>query len=377
MMKNGSALGIDIGSTSVKACLLNGQDEAWSDVRAHDGDVAGTVRAMLSGRRVEAGVSALVTGGEGRRQFQLESAIATEALERALVALALDVSAVVSVGGEDLVVYRVDGGRIVGTYAGSKCASGTGEFFAQQLRRMDLPLDAVHLPQVGDGTVHKLSSRCSVFMKSDCTHKLNKGEADKHDIVLSLSHVMARKVLEFLAKARITSGRVVLAGGGTRNPHLVEAVKAGLPDVELIVPREAAYLEAYGAALLAGERGRPMPDAGKLVADADLGYARGRPLTEAQDHVTFLPQRRGKAVAGRAYVLGIDGGSTTTKVAVVDAETREIVASHYGRTPGDPVVALRTCPDSVRAQLEAQVGSEDAVEIRLAATTGSSRELLG
>ncbi|HSN15309.1 MAG TPA: anhydro-N-acetylmuramic acid kinase, partial [Anaeromyxobacteraceae bacterium] len=351
--------------------------EAWSEVRAHDGDVAGTVRALLSGRKVGAGIPALVTGGESRHQFQLANAIATEALERALVALGVDASAVVSVGGEDLVVYRVDGGRIVGTYAGNKCASGTGEFFAQQLRRMDLPLDAVHLPAVKGGTVHRLSSRCSVFMKSDCTHKLNKGEADKHDIVLSLSHVMARKVLEFLAKARITSGRVVLTGGGTRNPHLVEAVRQGLPDVELVVPREAAYIEAFGAALLAEDHGAPMPDAGALVANADLGYARGRPLSEAQDRVTFLPARRGRAKAGRAYVLGIDGGSTTTKVAIVDAETREIVASHYGRTLGDPVVALRKCLDAVRGQLEEQVGSEDAVELRLAATTGSSRELLG
>ncbi|HSM91663.1 MAG TPA: anhydro-N-acetylmuramic acid kinase [Anaeromyxobacteraceae bacterium] len=376
-MKNGSALGIDIGSTSVKACLVGGGAEVWSEVRAHDGDVAGTVRALLGERGVGAGVPALVTGGEGRRQFQLASAIATEALERALEALALDVCAIVSVGGEDLVVYRVDGGRIVGTYAGNKCASGTGEFFAQQLRRMDLPLDAVHLPAVAGGTVHRLSSRCSVFMKSDCTHKLNKGEADKHDIVLSLSHVMARKVLEFLAKARITSGRVVLAGGGTRNPHLVAAVREGLPGVELVVPDEAAYVEAFGAALLAAERGAPMPCPEALVSGADLGYARGRPLSDAQDHVTFLPARRGRAKAGRAYVLGIDGGSTTTKVAIVDAETREIVASHYGRTLGDPVVALRRCLDAVRAQLEEQVGSEDAIELRLAATTGSSRELLG
>jgi predicted CoA-substrate-specific enzyme activase len=376
-MKNGSALGIDIGSTSVKACLVSGTAETWSEVRAHDGDVAGTVRAMLSSRKVAAGVPALVTGGEGRHQFQVTSAIATEALERALDALRLDPSAVVSVGGEDLVVYRVDGGRIVGTYAGNKCASGTGEFFAQQLRRMDLPLDAVHLPQVADGTVHRLSSRCSVFMKSDCTHKLNKGEADKHDIVLSLSHVMARKVLEFLAKARITSGRVVLAGGGTRNPHLVEAVREGLPDVELIVPGQAAYLEAFGAALLAAERGAPMPDPKAFVGEATLGYARGRPLSEAKELVTFLPSRRGRAAKGRAYVLGIDGGSTTTKVAVVDAETREIVASHYGRTLGDPVAALRKCLDEVMGQLAAQVGGEGAVEIRLTATTGSSRELLG
>ena len=376
-MRNGHALGIDIGSTSVKACLLQGEVESWSEVRAHDGDVAGTVRALLASRAAVTGLPTLITGGEGRRQFQLPDAIATEAIERALGALDLDVEAVVSVGGEDLVVYRVDDGRIVGTYAGSKCASGTGEFFAQQLRRMDLELDVVHQPEVADSTVHKLSSRCSVFMKSDCTHKLNKGEADKHDIVLSLSHVMAGKVLEFLAKARITSGRVVLAGGGTRNPHLVEALRQGLPEVELVVPREASYLEAYGAAILAAERGQPLPKPDDLGADGAVGYGRGRPLLEAKALVTVLPSRRATARAGRSYVLGVDGGSTTTKVALVDAETGEIVASHYGRTLGDPVVALRRCLEVVQAQLTEQVGGEEAVEITLSATTGSSRELLG
>ena len=241
-----------------------------------------------------------------------------------------------------------------------------------------MPLEAVHLPAVGTGTVHRLSSRCSVFMKSDCTHKLNKGEADKHDIVLSLSHVMAHKVLEFLAKARITSGRVVLAGGGTRNPHLVEAVRQGLPEVELIVPREAAYIEAYGAALLAAERGVPLPEEGVLVADADLGYARGRPLSEAKEHVTFLPPRRGRGEGGAGVRprhrrrLHHHQGRRRRR-----GDPRILVASHYGRTLGDPVVALRKCLDVVRAQLEEQVGTEDAVEIAVAATTGSSRELLG
>ncbi len=370
-------LGLDVGSTSVKACLMSGGLESWSEVRAHDGDVVGTARSILAGRSIPEGTPTLVTGGEGRRQFRLERAIAPEALERALVALGLDVSAVVSVGGEDLVVYRLDAGRIVGTYAGNKCASGTGEFFAQQLRRMDLSLEVVHSAAVNDACVHKLSSRCSVFMKSDCTHKLNKGEADRHDIVLSLTHVMAGKVLEFLAKARVETGTVLMVGGSARNPHLVAAVREGLPHAELVVPVQAPYLEAYGAALLAQERGTPLPAAEALVSDGDVAYARTRPLSEAAALVTYHPSRRGTARAGARYVLGIDGGSTTTKVALVDVTTREMVASHYGRTLGDPVASLRKCLTEVIGQLDAQVGGEDAVEIVLAATTGSSRELLG
>ncbi len=376
-MAGRTALGIDVGSTSVKACLVRDQVEAWSEVRAHEGDVAGAARALLRERAVAPGTPAVVTGGEGRRQFQLEAVIPPVALEQAIRTLGLEVAAVVSVGGEDLAVYTLDrSGRIVGTYAGSKCASGTGEFFAQQLARMDLTLEAVHRPEVAAAEVQRLSSRCSVFMKSDCTHKLNKGEADRHDVVLSLSHVMARKVLEFVAKARLENGRVLLCGGAMRNPHLVRLVRQGLPGVEFVLPREAAYLEALGAAYLATEHGRPLPPLDDLVERAKVAYARGEPLGAARGLVTFVPTRRGRPRAGRCYVLGIDGGSTTTKVALVDMETREIAASHYGRTLGDPVAALRICLGAVRNQLQ-EVGGEETVEIRLAATTGSSRELLG
>ena len=70
------------------------------------------------------------------------------ALERALEVLGLDAGAVVSVGGEDLVVYTVDGRAASSAPTpGNKCASGTGEFFAQQLKRMDLPLEVVDRPE--------------------------------------------------------------------------------------------------------------------------------------------------------------------------------------------------------------------------------------
>ncbi|MBK9579577.1 MAG: hypothetical protein IPO40_21115 [Fibrobacteres bacterium] len=253
-------LGIDIGSASVKVCQIEDGNVAWSEVRPHDGDLPGTLRRILEDKGVTPGIPALVTGQEGRRQFNVSDRIAPAAVERAVQKLGEQADAVVSVGGEDLVVYTLDKNlRILNTFAGNKCASGTGEFFGQQLKRMGLKVDAVFEPEVANSQVCKLSSRCSVFMKSDCTHKLNKGEADKHDIVLSLSNVMSRKVVDFLSRARIKKGRVILAGGATKNPHLVKFLRDELPHVEFIVPEQAPWFEAWGMADLALTEGTPFP----------------------------------------------------------------------------------------------------------------------
>jgi activator of 2-hydroxyglutaryl-CoA dehydratase len=93
-------------------------------------------------------------------------------------------------------------------------------------------------------------------MKSDCTHKLNKGEATKNDIVLSLSDVMAAKVADFIKRARIEKGTVVLTGGVTKNSHMIKFIKEKLPDVTLIIPERQHILKAFGASLLAQDQER-------------------------------------------------------------------------------------------------------------------------
>ncbi|TFH43826.1 MAG: activase, partial [Chrysiogenales bacterium] len=99
-------------------------------------------------------------------------------------------------------------------------------------------------------------------------------------------------------------------------------------------------------------------------------------LLTAEGKVTYLESKRGSARPGGEYILGVDGGSTTTKVALIDIETDEIVASHYGRTHGDPVNALKECLIEVKKQLKEQIG-DASISITLASTTGSSREILG
>ena len=94
-------------------------------------------------------------------------------------------------------------------------------------------------------------------------------------------------------------------------------------------------------------------------------------LSDSEHKVYHAPSRWAPYDPHADYVLGVDGGSTTTKVALVNAQTLQIVAAHYGRTHGDPVSALRDCLREVKKQLGAKP------RIRLVATTGSSRELLG
>src|SRR5512139_433457 len=231
------ALGIDIGSTTLKLCLLSQEGGGVEHaVLPHEGDLPGTLKRLLDSLGAAPPLRGMVTGIEGRHRIRLPEVIAALAIESGLDALALKPRAVVSMGGEDLVVYVLnDRGRIVNTYSGNKCASGTGEFLRQQLGRMNLKLEDLDEICAGAG-VHRLSARCSVFMKSDCTHRLNKGEASKGDIALSLSKVMADKVTEFLTKAKLSRGQIVLIGGVTKNRALVEFVRQSRPEIEVVVP---------------------------------------------------------------------------------------------------------------------------------------------
>jgi predicted CoA-substrate-specific enzyme activase len=370
------SLGINIGSSSIKAVLLDDGRIIWKTNVAHEGNFIETLKGVLMDRNLPAGIPTLVTGTEGRYLLNVNNLVESICIEEALKQLGLKVDAMVSLGGENFVVYTIDeNGRIITSFAGNKCASGTGEFFKQQLGRMDLRLgDVDNVPDTAK--VCHMSSRCSVFMKSDCTHKLNKGEATKADIVLSLSDVMATKVTDFLKRARIRNGRVLLSGGVTRNRYIIRFLQEKLPGIEFIVPEEAPYLEAYGAAHLAMSSGSRFPGISSMFKPQKIEFPRYPALETAAGRVNYLKSKRGAAKPGGEYILGVDGGSTTTKVALIDIETDEIVASHYGRTHGDPVNALKECLVEVKKQLAEQIG-DAKISITLASTTGSSREILG
>ncbi|PKL08691.1 MAG: activase, partial [Spirochaetae bacterium HGW-Spirochaetae-7] len=370
------SLGINIGSSSLKLVLSEGDKVVWSALTPHEGDFHAAVRKLMAERDIPVGTKVLVTGNEGRYLFNAAGTLEPLCVEAALRASGIKANAVASMGGEDLVVYSLDGqGKIINNFSGNKCASGTGEFLKQQLGRMDMTLDDIAtVPETA--TVLSLSTRCSVFMKSDCTHRLNKSEATKDDIVLSLSNVMAGKVVDFLKRAKVTGGRVVLTGGVTLNRHIVRFIRERAPGIEFVVPETASVFEAYGASVLAASAGSPLPTAENLLKPNVVRFDRLPDLKKWSGKVRFFEKSEGKVVTGRSYILGVDGGSTTTKACLLDSETDEVVASHYGRTHGDPVKALKECLAAIRDKIAADTDG-GSITIKLAATTGSSREILG
>jgi len=370
------SLGINIGSTSLKMTLIDNGKVIWTASTPHEGDFSAAVHKLLTEGKINEGTPALVTGNEGRFMFNLSGTLEPLCVEAAMRSLCLKADAVVSMGGEDLIVYSLDAaGKIVNSFSGNKCASGTGEFLKQQLARMDMTLDDIE--RVPDtAKVYPLSTRCSVFMKSDCTHKLNKREATKDDIVLSLSDVMAVKVIDFLKRAKVVSGRVVLTGGITLNRHIIRFIREKAPEIEFIIPDTAPVFEALGAAVMAAQSGSLLPSADKLLKTNDVRFGALGALRDWKDKIKVFEKSEGKVSAGRKYILGVDGGSTTTKVCLVDMETDEIAAEHYGRTHGDPVKALKECLSIVQKKIITDTGDRK-IDIRLVATTGSSREILG
>ncbi len=369
-------LGVNIGSSSIKVVLMDEETVILKNVIEHEGDFLAALKKLLYNSDIPTDSRILVTGTEGRYMINSNNVIESLCVEEAIKKLNIKADAVVSLGGENFVVYTLDeNGKIITNFSGNKCASGTGEFFKQQLGRMDLNLaDIQTVPECS--RPHPLSSRCSVFMKSDCTHKLNKGEATKHDIVLSLSEVMASKVADFLKRAKIKEGRVILAGGVTENKYIIQYIQDKLPGLEIIVPEEARYFEAFGAALMAGKSGSPLPPVESVFKSVESAFGRYPSLKNSLGRVTYIEPLRAKVKAGGEYILGIDGGSTTTKVSLIDFETDEIVADYYGRTHGDPVNALKKCLSEIQIQIKEQIG-DAPIKISLAATTGSSREILG
>jgi predicted CoA-substrate-specific enzyme activase len=277
------------------------------------------------------------------------------------------IGAAASLGAENFIVYILDEeGMISSVETGNKCASGTGEFFLQQIRRMDVSVnEAVAL--AAESEEFKVSGRCSVFCKSDCTHALNKNIPIGR-VSAGLCRMMAEKALDLLEKAPLKN--IVATGGVTRNPVIMKMLEERVG--YLGIPDFADCFEAVGAAFYA------------LANETPVGFDKNRPFKEGGTSFTQLPPiemgrplvkfediAMHKAVSGDELILGLDVGSTTTKAVALRTRDDAIVASVYLRTNGNPVKASRECYAAILEQIDVPVS------VIGLGTTGSGRQIAG
>jgi predicted CoA-substrate-specific enzyme activase len=384
MAKPLKSLGMCLGASTVTMVHVELDPRAGNDgaprvvshsLNVHEGDPKRTLRRALEKIEVHSFERIAATGRKFRKFVNLTSISEPEAVEYAypfVKPAGVECPAVVSAGGETFMVYVMDrAGRIANVVTGNKCASGTGEFFLQQLRRMNVDLEEA-ARFATDETPHLVSGRCSVFCKSDCTHATNKG-IPRARVTAGLCQMMANKILELLKK--VERRGIMVTGGTARNRMMIECLRREIPD--LVVPEQAPYFEALGAALWAlSHETLPFPGFERLFVEGAATFDRLPPLEDFQAQVEFKTIDQGALRPGDVCLLGLDVGSTTTKSVLLRRSDRALLASVYLRTNGDPVGAARQCYRSTLEQVRRQVDPRTIAIVGLG-VTGSGRQIAG
>ncbi|MFZ1985539.1 MAG: acyl-CoA dehydratase activase [Desulfatitalea sp.] len=344
-------------------------------VHTHDGDPKRTLLRALQALDWSTIDRVAATGRKFRDFLGLSSIPEPEAVEYAydhLKPAGGGCPAVIAAGGETFMIYKLDpAGRIANVLTGNKCAAGTGEFFLQQLRRMDVNLETAG-QWAAETEPYGVSGRCSVFCKSDCTHATNKG-IPKARVTAGLGQMMANKILELLKK--VERRNLMLVGGTAHNQMMVRYLRKAIPG--LIIPAEAPYFEALGAALWALENNpRPFPGLEALFVEQKSRFDLLPPLAQFEERVTFKTLSRDTVRAGDVCLLGLDVGSTTTKAVLLREKDQSLLASVYLRTNGDPVGASRQCYRAILEQIQEHVDPSQ-VTITGLGVCGSGRQIAG
>lgn len=414
-------LGIDIGSTTLKACLVDDNGEyLFGHYMRHNANPPAALAETISELKAQMGdcqLSVVMTGSVGMGYAErLGIPFEQEVLAAALVVKQhyADIHTFIDIGGEDSKMIFFEEGRVPDMRMNGNCAGGTGSFIDQTATLLGVETAMLDTLAAQAQTIYPIASRCGVFSKTDIQNLLARG-VSKADIAASMFHAVAMQVVSALARGVEVRPRVLLCGGPFAflpqlKTHLQQVLRLSdadciLPDHPELIPAMGCALKAIGQrdAIIANEKlssllkatavGDAIPNgkAGStassippLFAD-DAIYAhwldlkRGfelpkGDLLEDNQHVDYM-QLSNHYTAGlgdaTAYYLGVDSGSTTTKLALIDHEGK-IVHYDYCFNNGD---AFRTFSDALQ-RLRSRVGHPAQVNIVASAATGYGESLL-
>ena len=382
------ALGIDVGSTTVKTVVINEQNEILSRCyQRHMSRVRETVMEQLQDLRrqfPDVLFKICITGSAGLGLAQSAEIPFVQEVHAAFLAVKADypqADVVIELGGEDAKMIFLTGG--VEQRMNGSCAGGTGAFIDQMATLLGISADEMDAISLKAEKRYPIASRCGVFAKSDIQPLLNQG-ARREDIAASIFQAVVDQTVSGLAQGRTIEGTVLFLGGplsflkGLRQAF-VRTLK--LDDEHAIFPENAPVFVAYGCAMYAAQSVGPMSlaEAQDKLEHAETGgnTVTGEPLFRSRkEYEQFIERHKAhdlpfadlRTVTGDAY-LGIDAGSTTTKLVLI-TEKGELLYQYYGSNKGQPL-------DVIAAKLEEIYDlATDGLVIRSSAVTGYGEDLI-
>ena len=385
-------VGIDIGSVSANTVVL---DEDKNVLEEHytrtKGEPVRTAAIVLSGIVERYGKENIrlvaATGSGGKLIAPLIGASFTNeviAQAKAVEHFHPEVRTVIEMGGQDAKLILLDSKdgrvRIEDFQMNSVCAAGTGSFLDQQAFRMNLTIEEFGRLALKSKNPPRVAGRCSVFAKSDMIH-LQQIATPDYDIVAGLCYAVARNFKSTIGKGKEFKPPVAFQGGVAANEGVRKAFKdvLELDDSDYIVPSHFASMGALGAVFSSIERGkgtgefRGIEALREHVARAEYGKRPLERLERPKDHPSIRETVTGYRLDTNRKIpvyLGLDVGSTSTNVVLIDNDMR-VVSKRYLATAGRPLEAVRKGLGEVREECG------DAVEVIGVGTTGSGRYLTG
>ena len=388
MEKEKRMLGIDIGSTTVKVVLLRNGEILYSKYERHLSQVRQKTLEIISEIKDKLDTAPFTVAVSGSAGLGLAQAANLPFIQEVYATgevvkkLAPDTNAVIELGGEDAKIIFFGGGmdeRMNGT-----CAGGTGAFIDQMAVLLNMTVDEMDKESLSYKRIYPIASRCGVFAKSDIQPLLNQG-ASKADVAASIYQAVVNQTITGLAQGRRIEGKVMFLGGplyyceGLRN-RFRETL--GLTEETGIIPDYARFAVALGAAMYSASGDEITSD--ELVnrlRDSASKMTRSRdtlsPLFADDEEYARFCERHAKATvkardiagySGKAW-LGIDCGSTTTKLVLI-SEQKDILYSFYSSNQGNPVSLVKEQLTEIRRLCG------DRVEICGCVTTGYGEELI-
>ncbi|MBR0148886.1 MAG: 2-hydroxyacyl-CoA dehydratase [Lachnospiraceae bacterium] len=382
-------LGIDIGSTTVKAAILDSNNNIlFAQYKRHFANIQETLSNLISDAMGELGdlkVHPVITGSGGLALASnmeipfIQEVIAVSAALREKAPLT-DVA--IELGGEDAKIIYFENGNVEQRMNGI-CAGGTGSFIDQMASL--LQTDAAGLNEYAKSyqSLYTIAARCGVFAKTDIQPLINEG-ATREDLAASIFQAVVNQTISGLACGKPIRGHVAFLGGPL---HFLTELKAAfirtlkLDDEHAITPENSHLFAAIGSALNYDEKCTRSLKAikNRLTAGVKIEFEAQRmePLFESRADYDAFSKRHDEhkvqkkdisTYKGNTY-LGIDAGSTTTKAALV-AEDGSLLYSFYANNNGSPLATALNAIKEIYAHLPA------GAKISYACSTGYGEALI-
>lgn len=382
-------VGLDVGSTTVKIVVMDSnKNTIYKDYQRHFSDTKNTVCNVLENLLLKYPSNTYTLALTGSGAMSAAKFLGVDFIQevvsckRAVEKYIPQTDVVIELGGEDAKIIYFDNSieqRMNGT-----CAGGTGAFLDQMASLLHTDTAGLNELAKGYQTIYPIASRCGVFAKTDIQPLINEGAA-KEDIAASIFQAVVNQTISGLACGRPIRGNVAFLGGplsylSELRKRFIETLQ--LKDDEIIVPEEAHLLVAKGAALDSYHTEEITPnELEKKIENLKQSHDNTThpldPLFKNDEEYKNFKERHNKAKVNKTDLstyegdcyLGIDAGSTTTKLVLIDKDGN-LLYSLYGSNEGNPLNSVTNMLKNLYKQLP-----EKAI-LRYSGVTGYGEKLI-